>query len=198
MDLAKEIKDTAVYIIIGLAMASIINLGLGFTLGAEKPIMAVVSSSMEDTFYKGDLVVVKGIKPEDIKVRDIIVYHNPCKDIDVVHRVVDIKEESTDDFRCSTGRIVPGNDKVDQIFYTKGDNKYTNRYTDQMSRIAPPLRKEWIKGRVVLVVPKLGWFKVILTESLSNYGTFNVALAAIVIIGLMMFISGMRGKVKKE
>ncbi len=197
MSLTEEIKETIIYIIMGLALASIINLGLGFALGAEKPVMAVVSNSMYDTLYKGDLVVVKGIKPEEVKVRDIIVYHNPCRDIDVVHRVVNIKVESTGNFRCSTGRIVPGNNKPDLTFYTKGDNERTNPYTDQKSRIAPPLRGEWIKGQVILVIPKLGWFKVILTESLSSYGIFNVALAVIVIVGLIMFIGEMRRKRRK-
>ncbi len=198
MDLNKEIKETVIYIVIGLALASVINLGLGFALGAEKPLMAVVSSSMEDTFYKGDLVVVRGIKPEEIKIGDIVVYHNLCRNIEVVHRVVDIKEESVGNFRCSTGRVVPGDGKVGLRFYTKGDNKRTNPHTDQISRIAPPLKGEWIKGNVVLVIPKLGWFKVILTESLSSYGAFNVALFAILIIGLMMFISGLGGRGKKS
>jgi signal peptidase len=149
MDLKKEIKETVIYIVVGLVLAAVINTGLGYALDTDKPIMAVVSNSMEPTFYKGDLVVVKGIEPERIQVGDVIVYQNPWRGIPVVHRVVGI--EKTD------SRI---------YFFTKGDNNRTNRYSDQQSGIAPPVGQDLVKGRVVLVIPKLGWFKVLLTELL--------------------------------
>jgi signal peptidase len=108
--------------------------------------MAVVSSSMEPTLKRGDLVVVKGVSPEEISIGDIIVYHNPFQRVAVVHRVIDIKKDG-DEF----------------IFYTKGDNNLTNRLSDQEAGIAPPVREYWVKGRVVLTIPKLGWPRVILT-----------------------------------
>lgn len=146
MDWRKEIRETIMYIFIGLVLAYTINIGLGYGLGAEKPVMAVVSSSMEPTLNKGDLVVVKGTSPEEINVGDIIVYHNPFQGVAVVHRVIDIKKDG-DEF----------------VFYTKGDNNRTNRLSDQEAGIAPPVREYWVKGRVVLTIPKLGWFRVILT-----------------------------------
>lgn len=147
MDLRKEFKETAQYIVIGLVLAYGINIGLGYALDADKPVMAVVSSSMEPTFYKGDLVVVKGIEPEKITIGEVIVYHNPFRGVPVVHRVVGIKKINSEIY-----------------FYTKGDNNVTNQLSDQESGIAPPVRKEWVKGRVVLVVPKLGWFRVALSS----------------------------------
>jgi signal peptidase len=149
MDLKKEIKETVIYVVLGLILANIINIGLGHALGTEKPIMAVVSNSMEPTFHKGDLVIVKGVDPDEIKVGDIIVFENPWRGIPVVHRVIGIEEVD--------GR---------RYFITKGDNRITNRFSDQQSGIAPPISEDLIKGRVVLVVPKLGWFKVLLTELL--------------------------------
>jgi len=146
MDWKKEISDTALYLIVGLILAFLLNLGMGYALGTEKPVMAVVSGSMEPTFYKGDLVVVKGIDPREIGVGDVIVYDNPIRHIPVVHRVVGIEKEE--------GRF---------FFYTKGDNSRTNQYTDQVAGIAPPIRDDWVEGRVVLIVPKLGWFKVVVS-----------------------------------
>ncbi len=147
MDLVKEAKETALYILIGLVAAFVINTGLGHALGAEKPIMAVVSDSMEPTFYKGDLVVVKGVDTEDIKVGDIIVFYNPYRNIPVVHRVIKIEKRGSVTY-----------------FYTKGDNNLTNPHSDQVSGIAPPIPEELVKGRVVKVIPKLGWFRVLVTE----------------------------------
>jgi signal peptidase len=147
MDWKKEIKETIIYVFIGLMLAYVINTGLGYALNTSKPVMAVVSSSMEPTFYRGDLVVIKGIDAEDIKVGDIIVYDNPYRGIPVVHRVIDIKETE---------------DGIE--FYTKGDNIKTNHMSDQESGIAPPVRPQWIRGKVALVVPKLGWLRVMLTD----------------------------------
>jgi signal peptidase len=150
MDWAKEIRETAIYVIIGLVAAYTINTGLAFALDTSKPVMAVVSGSMEPTFYKGDLIVSKGVPIETLEVGDVIVYRNPIRKIDVVHRIVD-KEER--------GHHV--------YFYTKGDNNDTNPRTDQETGIAPPIMDEWIEGKVVLVIPKVGWFKVMLTDILG-------------------------------
>lgn len=147
MDWKKEIKETILYIFVGLVMAYVINTGLGFALDTQKPVMAVVSSSMEPTFYRGDLVVVRGADIEDIRVGDIIVYDNPYRGVPVVHRVIDVQETENG-----------------LLFFTKGDNERTNHLSDQASGIAPPIRPRWVRGKVVLVVPKLGWLRVMLTE----------------------------------
>jgi signal peptidase len=148
MDLKEEIISTAKYLLIGLVLAMAINQGLGMALQAEKPIMAVVSNSMVPVFSKGDLIVVKGLECEKIEVGDIIVYNNPQRNIPIVHRVVELDYDS----------------QGDSLFTTKGDN---NGHTDQSSGISPPVRCEWVRGEVRLIIPKLGLFKVGLIE-LSN------------------------------
>ncbi len=164
MNIIKEIKETVLYIFMGLVMAYAINTGLGYALDTNKPIMAVVSSSMEPTFYRGDLVVVKGVPTEELRIGDVIVYDNPCRGIAVVHRVVDVREDiSHEPHRCPNGRLLSPPDEG-PVFYTQGDNDRTNHLPDQESGIAPPIRPDWVKGRVVLVIPKLGWFRVLLTE----------------------------------
>lgn len=148
MDIKEEVISTTKYIVIGLVLAVAINQGLGFALGADKPIMAVVSNSMVPAFYRGDLIVVKGLDCQEIEVDDIIVYHNQIKQIPIVHRIVEITEDSQDGM----------------TFITKGDN---NPHTDQRTGISPPVKCEWVKGEVKLIIPKLGLFKVGLIE-LSN------------------------------
>ena len=152
MDLKKEIRETVIYIVIGLVAAFTINTGLAFAFDTSKPVMAVVSGSMEPTFYKGDLIVSKGVPPGTLEVGDVIVYNNPIRGIDVVHRIVDIEER---------GHHI--------YFITKGDNNLTNPEPDQVSGLAPPIMDEWVEGKVVLVIPKLGWFKVALTEILGIF-----------------------------
>jgi len=147
MDVKKEAYSTLKYVVVGILLSVVINQGLGYALGTEKPIMAVVSNSMVPTFSRGDLIVVKGIDPAEIKIGDIIVYSNPKTNIPIVHRVIDIIE-------TPYGRR----------FITKGDS---NGYSDQASNIAPPVREEWVKGKVIepLIIPKLGYFKVALLET---------------------------------
>jgi signal peptidase len=145
MDLKEEAIQTGRYIVIGLILSVMINQGLGYALHTEKPIMAVVSNSMVPVFYRGDLIVVKGVDSQDIEVGDIIVYQNPLRDIPVVHRVVEIVEH----------------DAGDRYFITKGDN---NPHTDQESGISGPVTGNLIKGEVRLIIPKLGLFKVGLIE----------------------------------
>jgi len=148
MKLKEEIISTVRYIVIGLILAVVINQGLGFALGAPKPIMAVVSNSMVPVFYKGDLIVIKGVDCQDVNKGDIIVYDNPIRQIPIVHRVVGIDE-----------------DGGSRIFTTKGDN---NDHTDQVTGISPPVRCSWVRGKVKLIVPKLGMFKVGLMELMQR------------------------------
>lgn len=154
MDWKKEIRETLIYIIVGLVAAYTINTGLAFAFDTSKPVMAVVSGSMEPTFYKGDLIISKGVPTETLEVGDVIVYRNPLKGIDVVHRIVDKEERGSHIY-----------------FFTKGDNNVTNPQWDQktMPPLAPPIMDEWVEGKVVLVIPKVGWFKVALTEIIGVF-----------------------------
>ncbi len=153
MDLKEEVISTSKYIVIGLVLSVLINQGLGYALNTEKPIMAVVSNSMIPVFYRGDLIVVKGIPPESIQEGDIIVYQNPYRNIPIVHRVVEIQTDGGGT----------------RFFITKGDN---NAHTDQETNISPPVAGNWVRGEVRLIIPKLGYFKVALIEFSGFLGNF--------------------------
>jgi len=91
--------QTAVMIIVAILAVLIFWYGLTFFYGTENPILAVASESMEPVLYKGDLILIEGIKnPADIYVAtkdvdppgDIIIFHRPVgQDERIVHRVVE-------------------------------------------------------------------------------------------------------------
>ena len=58
-------------------------------LGTYHPFYVVEGDSMEPTLHDGDLVVVKKANIEDVKVGDVIVFHEPReKSKIIIHRVV--------------------------------------------------------------------------------------------------------------
>ena len=160
----REIAEFALYLGLGFIIAVGTNAGLSYALNTDYPVVAVVSTSMEhsnadDTFYpwleennisleeakhwsfdrglnKGDLVVVRGVEFDKIKVGDVIVYRFPGRE-PIIHRVVGFEG----------GALL-----------TKGDNNY---WLDQMGNaIAPSIQEENLEGRAVIHIPLLGWVKI--------------------------------------
>jgi len=85
--------------------------------------------SMKPTFVAGDVVLIAPVDPADVKVGDIIQFRLGSSS--VVHRVVAVENQG--------GRY---------IFHTRGDN---NNVDDD------PVPQEDLQGRVILVIPKVGW-----------------------------------------
>jgi signal peptidase I len=122
MNIKKETVDDIKYIAFGIIMAILLNKALGLALGTDLPVVAVVSESMthdsttpivhyqflegnygysrdvidswplHNGFRKGDVLVVKGISQDDIKVGDVIVYNRAGLSVPIVHRVIDIED----------------------------------------------------------------------------------------------------------
>lgn len=163
----KDVLENVGYVILGIVAAYLLNFGLGLVLGTDLPIVAVVSDSMTHDstitvrhyeyleenfgytreeidswpisggFLRGDALVVVGVKTEDLKPGDVIVYSIEGQRTPVVHRIVKIDGK----------KII-----------TKGDR---NPSTD-------PWEPSRIHGKVVAVVPFLGWPKVLLTMVLGR------------------------------
>lgn len=94
-------------------------------------------------FSKGDILFIVGIKPEKLKVGDIIIF-NAEQQNPVIHRIIDIKNEN-------------GN----YLFSTIGDNN-----NGQLS-FEHNITEEQIVGKAVFrIVPSLGWAKLIFFEHL--------------------------------
>ncbi|HDM22468.1 MAG TPA: signal peptidase I [Methanomicrobia archaeon] len=171
-----EVKEYAEAIIVALVIYFAIKYILVFALGANPPFAVVVSGSMHhsdnfDTwwsykygeyakygitkeefsnfsfkngFSRGDIVIIK--KEENIKIGDIIVFKTPYLKVPVVHRVISI----------NTG--------IEDYYLTKGDN---NAFPDTyyMGRYGVP--EEKVIGKVVLVIPKIGYPSIWLKELLG-------------------------------
>lgn len=131
---AKKASFPAGWIVTALACVVII----WFAVGVFPFLPSVVpSGSMEPVFYPGDIVIVAKVPASNVKIGDIVEYHSPQEKIDIVHRVIAI------------------NGSGDQAAFTfKGDN---NQSPDA-NLVAP----QSIQGKVVFIIPKIGWISLYL------------------------------------
>ena len=148
------IKD----IIIVAACVAVIWIGLTAYFGAQNPFYVVSSGSMYPELAMYDIIVISGyVSFDDVKIGDIIVFDRP-KDHDrvIVHRVVAVVDDDPKTLR------------------TQGDNNQNSIVgTDY------PITKEEYIGKVVHVVPQVGFITKILQPPI-NY------IIIAVIIGIMI------------
>ena len=91
----------------------------------------IVSKSMENTINKNDIIVVKNVNEDEIKVNDIIAFRN--KDEIITHRITKIENINGKNF-----------------YTTKGDN---NKFIDKDKIIY-----NQIEGKYIIKINKLGYF----------------------------------------
>jgi signal peptidase len=162
-----EAIETIIYIVLGIVAAYLLNFGLGLLLGTKLPVVAVVSDSMthdaltpikhyqylEQTFsYTKEQVDSWPIKNGFLKGDALVVMGVPEKDLKIGDVIVyDIAGQNTP----IVHRIV----KIeDGQFTTKGDHNPT----------FDPWKPIKIHGKAVLVIPFLGWPKLLLTQLLGG------------------------------
>jgi signal peptidase I len=92
------------------------------------------SFQFKDGFNTGDIMILRGSKAEKIKTGDVIVYISKTASYPIIHRVVEIKNESNY-----------------YTFITKGDH---NNAAD------PVVDERQILGKAVVRAPYLGWIKI--------------------------------------
>lgn len=95
-------------------------------------------------FNKGDIMVLYGEKPKDIKTGNVIVYKTDSSGNPIIHRVFDKWAESGTYY-----------------FKTKGDNNkgllpFENRIPENQ-----------IQGTAILRIPYLGWIKILFTKLIT-------------------------------
>lgn len=162
----KTIVKDIIIVAVGVAA---IWFGLQLVFGTQNPFYVVSSGSMIPVLEVYDVLVVQGHVPfTDIQVGDIIVFNRPNgHDRVIVHRVAEILDDNPKTIR------------------TKGDaNPSSIPGTDY------PLTKEEYIGKVVYIVPQLGYITRVLTPPM-NY------IIIAVIIGIMI-VKQYYGKDKKE
>lgn len=96
-------------------------------------------------FNKGDIMVIYGVEPKNIKVGDVVVYRSSSSSNPIIHRIVSIE-----------------NANEDYSFTTKGDN---NQAADQNIVSANQIEDT---GKAVIRIPYLGWIKIIFTEFIAS------------------------------
>lgn len=107
--------------------AAILVLAIWFTIGVFpiKPV-GVATASMLPQISVGDMVILKEVKSEELKVGDVIGYK--LDNITVVHRIASINQNSS----------------MEYIYTTKGDNNDQEDYL--------PVKEDAIVGKVVFKV----------------------------------------------
>lgn len=164
----KDLLETVGYVVLGVIAAYLLNFGLGLAFGTDLPVVAVVSDSMthdittplryyefleekygynkstidswpiKGGFLKGDALVVVGTKFNELKPGDVIVYDIEGQKTPIVHRIVKIDNGSS--------------------ITTKGDHNPSQ----------DPWKPTRIHGKAVVVIPFLGWPKLLLTTILGG------------------------------
>jgi len=92
-------------------------------------------------FNKGDIMILQGIQPKNIKIGDILVYQSQIYPNPIIHRVVKITQKNSMYY-----------------FTTKGDN---NQDPDPWE-----ISEQQIKstGKAIIKIPYLGWVKIWFTN----------------------------------
>lgn len=155
LSLKSGIVKDIVIVVIGIA---IIWIGLRVAFGTENPFYVVSSGSMIPNLNIFDVIVVQGhVSFDQLKIGDIIVFNRPDgHDKVIVHRVAEILN------------------KDPLVIRTKGDaNPGSIPGTDF------PITKGDYIGKVVYVIPQIGYVTRILTPPI-NY------IIIAVIIGIML------------
>ena len=99
----------------------------------------IVTGSMEPVIKPGDIVLVKKIAGEEAMVGDVLQFYEPEEKLNITHRVMAINQEGT------------------KLLETKGDN---NEFPD-----SDPVTMEQVKGKVIGIIPKVGWFTLLLRSN---------------------------------
>ena len=103
--------------------------------------------SMDRGFKKGNVIFLRGMKPGDIKLGDVIVFNNGGA-VPIIHRIVFIG---------------------DDYYQTKGDNNI-----DSFEQLGETnIKQNQILGKAVMRVPLLGYVKIVFNEIIGGIVSLN-------------------------
>lgn len=123
-------------LVIGIIYFSFMGVMI-LTFQTRVPMRGVTSNSMNPTFQRGDLLLIRGVSsPTDISENDILVFEYPNLEDPVAHRVIEI-------------RNIGG----ELRFITHGDNNPPNA--------TEMVHPENVLGKVVYSIPYLGYPSII-------------------------------------
>jgi signal peptidase len=142
-------------------------------VGGATP-LTVLTQSMEPLYPPGSLMIVRPVKPADIRIGDVVTYQISSGRPDVIsHRVVGI-ESGSDGKRT---------------FIFKGDN-------NSVADFAPVIPAQ-IKGRLWYAVPLAGWVNAAVNGSNRSWIVDVIAALFLAYAGYMI-ASGIYGSARKR
>jgi len=123
----------------------------------------IASGSMQPTLNVGDIAIVASTPAKAIKIGDIIQYRTSQTEEPTIHRVIE---------KYETGGLT--------WFITQGD---ANNAPDD------PINEKQVTGKVISIIPKLGWVSIYIKEAAAQiYTFFTVTLPNVIIEGGTQFI----------
>ncbi len=150
----KEWKEDIAWIVITIILVLALHTALKFALHTNSPLVIVVSGSMEPVFYRGDVILLEGVSPQDIKVGDVVVYKRPYTRYPIIHRVRGIEKINVD-----------GKQKL--CFVIQGDNNPVPDPGLVGSPYLDCIPGDVIEAKALLVFPKIGLIPLEVREKLS-------------------------------
>ncbi|PIY60182.1 signal peptidase I [Candidatus Woesearchaeota archaeon CG_4_10_14_0_8_um_filter_47_5] len=103
------------------------------------------SFPLKNGFNRGDIIVLRNKKPEDIKTGDVIIFQTSVIADPIIHRVVKIKDKNSE-----------------RVFQTKGDHNAGSGGIDM------DIKQDDIIGVAWVRIPYLGYIKIWATEALNS------------------------------
>lgn len=166
----EKILNIITTVLVALVVAAAVLLMGARVIGLE--VYTIVSGSMEPTYYRGDLIYVKSVAPEEIKVGDAVTFILNEDLVIATHRVVKIDYEN-------------------QEFYTKGDN-------NQIADINPVHFKN-LRGVPVFRIPWLGYLSGLVQSPPGLYIAIAVGVALLGLVFIPdLFRSAKNEELKKR
>lgn len=106
--------------------------------------------SFKNGFNKGDIMVLKGVKPKNIKTGDVLVFMSSEKADPIIHRVM----------------VIQGDETSGYVFQTKGDHNADSGSIDA------GIQEQEVLGKAVFRIPILGWVKILAVTVLNSFLEF--------------------------
>jgi len=140
----------------------------------------IVSGSMEPTIKIRDAIIIKRYDDQELKVGDIITYRSEDPyfyGIMITHRIIDVTY-----------------DNGEKVYVTKGDHNNTR---DRL-----PVKSNQIYGKVIMMIPKIGYIQTFLATSYGWIIAVVVPCFAIIVTDVIKLVKNIskdsRNKKRKE
>ncbi len=151
-----------------LTLIAVVFVGFNLVSGAKG--YAVTSPSMAETLVRGDIVFVKDVSFDELKVGDVVTVRSTDGKYFFTHRVVEIDTEN-------------------RMVTTRGD---ANNSDDPM-----PSEEERIVGRMWYKVPLLGYLSIFFLNFSRATGLIILAVVAVALVAINSALVKIKSKKKR-